>query len=105
MKQYPHIETQPEMENSVHFIQFMFPDGRRDDQWIPRPKEIVEMAKELWRSGFSLEIENDNERIWMSCVNHKLDQAIDRVCTNGRDVPDKVDELIKDAYIKFVWIP
>jgi hypothetical protein len=93
------MKVDPNGPNGVHFIQFIFPNGRRSDQWIQRPPDIFEKARALWAAGYRLEIENKDGQIWMSCVKHSDDaMAFDRLCANGPEVPEKVDELIIEAY-------
>lgn len=89
-------------ENNVLFTQFLFPDGAKKLQWIKRSPDVFDKAKRLYELGFSLEIENDNGRIWMSCVNHATEQAKDAWCENGPIVPTKVDELIISSYELFI---
>jgi hypothetical protein len=96
------MKPSPFGPNGVHFIQFIFPNGERADQWIDRPPEIAAKARALWGAGFRLEIENKDDSIWMSCVKHGEDLAVDRMCGNGPEVPVKVDELISEAFEKFI---
>lgn len=86
----------------VHFIQFMFPDGERINQWVERTPEIADKARALWAAGFSLEIENFCGHVWMSAVRHSTNESVDRHCNNGPEVPAAVDSLIDEAYAKFI---
>jgi hypothetical protein len=89
-------------ENLVHFIQFLFPNGTRSDQWIQRAPEIYHKAVALWAAGFSLEIENRHGTIWMSAIKHSEDLFVDRFCENGPEVLVMVDQIINEAHDKFI---
>ena len=85
----------------IEFTQFLFPDGRKTPVTITRPFEIAEMADALKKEGFSFETENDNGKIWLTIINHGTDKVFDRFCINGPAVPDKVDEIVIEA---FAWL-
>lgn len=91
-----------EEELDVEFTQFLFPDGRRRQVWIARPVDTAKKALMLQARGFKFEIENDDERIWMSCIDHERDLWVDKFCHNGVDVPKTVDELIETAFARFI---
>jgi hypothetical protein len=99
------MKPSPHGPNGVHFIQFLFPHGTKSDQWIERPPEIALKARALWAAGFRLEIENKSGMIWMSCVHHSQELAVDKTCWDGPEVPVKVDEMIRDAHAKFIRVP
>lgn len=82
----------------IHFKQFLFPDGREKDVIIERPEPIVDRASVLMDNGFSLEIENNEGQIWMSCVNHETEQSFDRFVENGPEVPTAIDAMINEAF-------
>ena len=96
MKKCPSDDT----PNMIHFTQFLFPDGARVDQWVPRSKEIYDLACDLYNNGFRFEIENNCGKIWMRTI--KGEESVDRFCSNGPDVPDKIDEMIKEAHERFL---
>lgn len=91
-----------EEELDVEFTQFMFPTGSRSTVWIARPTAIALKARRLGAHGFKFEIENSEGTIWMSCIDHESERHVDRYCDNGVDVPKMVDELIEDAYSRFI---
>lgn len=86
--------------NLIHFIQYMFPDGRPVDQWIPRSKDVFDKAAALWAIGAKLEIENNAGTIWMSCTLN--DKACDRVCENGPGLEVFIDHLINEAHERWI---
>ena len=86
----------------IKFTQFIFPNGRKSEQFISKPDDIADKAEKLIESGFCFEIENNCGKIWMSCSNHKRDVHFNEFCLNGVDVPVKVDELINKAYVSEV---
>ena len=82
----------------VIFTQFLFPDGKRTQVEIDRPEEIFLKANSLRLWGFKFEIENNNDKIWMTIWNPALEKAYDEMCDNGPDVPYTVDRLIRRAF-------
>lgn len=86
---------------AIEFTQFIFPNGRRTLVEIDRPFEIETMALHLMSLGFKFEIENDNNSIWMSCINHHTEEVVDRICSNGLEVPIKIDEMVTEAFNLF----
>lgn len=91
-----------EKELDVEFTQFLFPTGTRTTVWIARPIDVAMRARSLQAQGFKFEIENDDSRIWMSCIDHSTERYVDRYCLDGKDVPSMVDELINDAWSRFI---
>jgi hypothetical protein len=89
-------------ELDVEFTQFFFPHGGRAPVWISRPVAVAMSARALQARGFKFEIENDGGRIWMTCIDHATERCVDRYCDDGHDVPKMVDELIVEAFDKFV---
>lgn len=85
-------------ERPIKFKQFLFPDGREVEVTIDRPEPVADRASVLQDNGFSLEIENKDGQIWMSCINREREEFIDLVCDNGPDVPMKIDEMINEAF-------
>jgi len=98
MKPHPSLKG-----NYIHFIQYLFPNGKTDDQWIKCSIETYDKAKELWESGFYLEIENQDGKIWATVINHTEEMVVDRFCSNGTDVPQMIDNLIIEAFNKFIY--
>ena len=90
------------MMKSIEFTQFLFPTGKRHTTRIDRPQEIYDKAKQLKDRGFSLEIENKDGQIWMSCVNHSTDEATDEMCKNDWQVIGAIDRLITEAAKRYL---
>lgn len=86
----------------VAFTQFLFPDRRPSPQWIERPDHVAEKAETLQKAGYKFEIENNNGAIWMSISHHGKEEHADRFCQNGPAVPGMVDDLIEEAYRRFI---
>ncbi len=86
----------------VEFTQFMFPKARRESILIEREDAIADKAEKLKCLGFSFEIENNNERIWATIINHETERAVDNFCANGPPVSKMIDDLIMRAYDKYV---
>lgn len=83
---------------SIKFTQFLFPDRRTQEVLIDVSQEVYDQAHWLIDKGFSLEIENNNQTIWMSVSNHDNDSHYDEFCPNGPEVPKKVDKVIREAF-------
>ena len=86
----------------VQFTQFMFPGGRPNPVTILMTDDVADKADALKKKGFKFEIENKDQEIWMSASDHVKEKHIDRVCSNGPDVPKKVKEMIEEAYSNFI---
>lgn len=86
----------------ITFTQFIFPNGKREIVEIVRSPEIEIKAKALIAKGFRFEIENKDGTIWATCINHSTEQSADRMCENGPQVPEQIDDLITLAYFRFV---
>ena len=88
--------------SEIEFTQFFMPNGRSKPTIITRPDAIGEHANCLIATGCRLEIEmlttgqismtveKDNEDGEINLLAHK-------VCNNGPEVPENVDELLTDA--------
>lgn len=86
----------------VEFTQYLFPRGEKRQAFIARPQGVAVKAGALRERGYSLEIENNDGMIWLTCINHKTESSVDRWCRDGRAVPFMVDELVTQAFDKFV---
>lgn len=85
----------------IPFTQYLRPNGRRREESIERPAEILALAKELLEWGYHFEIEElQDGTVSMDC-SHPRDEngpiAIE-MCPNGPDVPGAVDRLVKTAH-------
>lgn len=84
------------------FTQYKFPNGHRVPIDIDMPDEIERKARDLVESNWSFEIEinPDTQIVHMDCCNYERALA-NRICRNGPQVPQKVQDLVNDAHT--VW--
>ena len=90
--------------SEIEFTQFFMPDGRTKPTTITRPDAIGEYADRLIAAGCRLEIEMlTTGQISMTVEKDDEDGEIDllaqKVCNNGPEVIENVDELWTDADI------
>ncbi len=78
---------------SIPFIQYLFPNGRKTLIAIERPDDIVKKADAIFRQGFRFEIENNGQFIHMTVSDDYGDYDA-RICDNGPPVVDNVDNMI-----------
>jgi len=85
---------------TIPFTQFLRPHGERRQVGIARPTEIAEKAEIVRSRGFSFEIEElTNGLISMEVLNRTTEVVLaNEVCTNGPDVPIRVDKMVNDAF-------
>ena len=91
------LEDQPK---EVHFTQYLMPDGRKTDVWIPVPDDVYKKAQEIESSGLRFEIEmlSDYKTISMTITEPNLEgEELDldcHLCKNGPEVPETVQKMI-----------
>lgn len=85
---------------SIHFTQFLRPNGRQVQKEIDMPQEVEELAQILIKAGCRFEIEElSTGMINMECM-------VDDVCVagelspNGPEVPKAVESLVRKAYAR-----
>lgn len=100
MKPHPypiHIEG----HGDVYFTQEITPFGRERDQWVPRPMDVYNKAKELYEKNFRLHAINHDDIVTISCFDGE--NLINQLtCINGPTVPKVVDEIINGAYERLI---
>ena len=85
---------------SIYFTQYMRPSGAKKSNSIERPDDIADMADALVKIGmtFSIEVLSTGV-IAMYCEDPcDEDTSYMRLCDNGPEVLEAVDELIREAY-------
>ena len=83
----------------ITFTQYIPPNGKQVHNTIERPDDIAEMAEALQKKGFQFSIEIlSTGMIAMYCGKPNDDDENIRICNNGPNVPDVVDELVREAY-------
>lgn len=86
---------QPPTMRPVRFIQFLRPNGRKEDITIERPEEIAALADRIWASGYTLETEVLSDEVTVNMTVSDEDDDLARVLVrNGPGVPTAVDSLI-----------
>jgi len=90
-------------DTGIPFTQYMLPDGRPRPTWIDRPAEIKALADRFIAAGgrYECEILTTGEVCFTAvlCDPSDFDEppvAIE-ICTNGPDVPAKVDRLVRHS--------
>ena len=89
-------------DTGVPFTQYMLPDGRRRSAWIDRPAEIKALADRFIAAGGSYEFEmlTTGEVSFTAVIGRDpwfgTPVAVE-ICTNGPDVPAKVDRLVRHS--------
>jgi hypothetical protein len=88
---------------SIHFTQYLRPDGTPKDVEVDRPEEIEALAGQLIEMGcwFDIEVLN-NGVVSMTCEIDDGDQSepiilAHQLVLNGPSVLDSVDDLIRTA--------
>ncbi len=91
--------------NDIEFTQYLMPHGRRDTVWIERPADVMEKAVEIREAGFRFgcEMLSDYQTISLTISDDNDDYAI-KVVPNGPDVPEAIDQMIRDFNISDVRI-
>lgn len=83
----------------ITFTQYIPPNGKQVPTTIERPDDISEMAEALQKKGFQFSIEIlSTGMIAMYCGKPNDDDENIRLCNNGPNVPDAVDELVRGSY-------
>lgn len=81
----------------VTFTQYHLPHGRKSDEEIERPKEIEDLAQRFIDSGGQYECEVlTTGYVSLTAVKDDDDVCI-VISTNGPQIPDKVDELVRQS--------
>jgi hypothetical protein len=83
----------------IPFTQYLLPNGRKRDEGIDRPPEIEAIAERFIKAGGRYECEVlSTGHVSLTAVKkvdgEERDVAI-IVCSNGPDVPAKVDALVR----------
>ena len=83
---------------SIHFTQYLRPDGRPKSVHINRPQEIETKAKQIFKAGFSFECEHlSTGDVSLTIVNKAKEEDVAiEIVPNGPDVPKAVDKLIME---------
>jgi hypothetical protein len=86
----------------VHFIQYLRPHGERTLISIDRPHDIYAKAEEIRGAGYVFECEHlTTGHVSFTIIKadgtSEQDEAI-KICMNGPDVPETVDNLINDFH-------
>jgi len=92
------------MSKTVHFTQFMFPDGRPRSVEIEMPDENVGvLAEELNAAGWSFEVEcfPATQMVHADCCDDEGPLA-QSLCDNGPDAPGAIEGLIRSAHNRWV---
>jgi hypothetical protein len=86
--------------DKIPFTQFLRPRGQRRQEFIERPKEILDKAEKLIKAGCRFEIEElMSGMINMDCQKADIDGPISmEVCSNGPAIENAVDRLVNNAY-------
>lgn len=79
----------------IYFTQYLRPDGRKTSVLIDRPDHIAKAADFIRSNGFRFEIEELAGGTVSMTISDEADDYHQKLCANGPDVPDTVDELIK----------
>lgn len=83
---------------SVEFTQYLRPDGRKRIVSVDLADEYSSKAKILKEKGCQFEIEElMNGMIHMDCI-YDDEPLSNKLCQNGPDVVNKVEELIVDSF-------
>lgn len=86
---------------SIHFTQYLMPDGRQTDVAIDRPDAVERLAEQLSTQGARFEIEmlSDYQTISLTCEppDPDGDTLAHELVPNGPAVPDAVDRLVAKA--------
>lgn len=90
---------------NVRFIQYLMPDGRKEEVFVKRSQEIADKARILWKYGYRLECEmlGDYQTISLTAEKDGLRagdvvSVAHEIAPNGPKVHDAVDVLITKAY-------
>lgn len=84
------------MSMGIRFTQYMRPNGRPEDIYIGRSKEIEDKAREIREAGFEFECEVlMSGEVSLTIAGKNSDAAIE-VVFNGPQVPEAVDRMIRN---------
>lgn len=83
----------------IPFTQYLLPDGRKRPQWIERPAEIETLAARFIAAGgrYECEMLTTGEVSFTAVLDDDDPPVAIEVCSNGPDVPGKVDDLIRNS--------
>lgn len=82
------------IEKSIPFTQYLLPNGERRAVSINRPDPVIEKAKAIMEAGFRFECEMLSTGYVSFTVSDDYQDYDIRICLNGPEVPQTVDELI-----------
>jgi hypothetical protein len=85
--------------NGIPFTQYLLPDGRTRPQWIVRPADIDALARRFIAAGgrYECEMLTTGEVSFTAVLDDDDPPIAIEVCSNGPDVPVKVDELVRNS--------
>lgn len=99
------IPDYPTSKRGIRFIQYMRPNGRKEEQWIERDGEILAMARAIESAGFEFEAEillayRDCPTLSFEVISasDSADVIASAIVENGPDVPGVVDDMIRAAF-------
>ena len=86
----------------VEFTQYLRPDGRRRSESIDRPPKIEQLANKFMEAGgrYECEVLTDNITVSLTAVfmvNGEEQDIVIKLCPNGPNIPDKVDQLVQES--------
>jgi hypothetical protein len=88
---------------SIHFTQYLMPDGRQKDVTIERPEAVETLAKRVSARGgrFEIEMLSDYMMISLTCEPEDPEEETlaHELVPNGPDIPAAVDRLVAQAAV------
>jgi hypothetical protein len=87
---------------SIHFTQYLMPDGRKQDVYIEMPEEIEKLASKFIEADGWYEAEMLSDMVTISltaCWNQKdsNNDVVIQLAPNGPAVVKAVEELVRES--------
>lgn len=84
---------------SIHFTQFLRPNGQKKPVVIDMNEDVEKLANQLISNGYKFEIEElSTGVIHMDCSKEDQDPIAIELCQNGPPVVDTVERLVRTAH-------